>query len=177
MTYYSRLPFSEQEERERLREGAPSLGEFDYQPTSASTPGYNCVAWAAGDDTKFWSPDVLGGYYWPDGLPCLATVGVLEQLFRREGYERCPSLDAEPGREKIAIYGDEREAQHVARQLSSGEWTSKMGVLADVSHPDPRAVEAPLFGTIQVIMSRPTTVEEEPEAERELLIVSRERAV
>jgi hypothetical protein len=57
------------------------------------------------------------------------------ELFELHGYRRCDSADLEEGMEKIAIYADSNgEALHVARQLSSGEWTSKIGKLEDIRH-------------------------------------------
>ncbi len=173
MTHYSELPFDEEAERRLLMDLMPSLGEFEYVPTSGSTEEYNCVGWAVGDDTKNWTPSPVGGYYWPPDLPSFPLVSILEELFRREGYERCSSPDQEEGVEKVAIYGDSQgEGKHVARQLPSGEWTSKMGGAADITHADHAAVEAPLFGTLRVIMSRRAPVTEPPEAVPQLTIVS-----
>jgi hypothetical protein len=41
----------------------------DYVITSEETPTYNCVAFAAGDVTRWWEPlpVPLPGYHWPLG--------------------------------------------------------------------------------------------------------------
>ena len=63
--------------------------------------------------------------------------------------------DLEPGVEKVAIYADEHgEPQHAARQLPSGNWTSKIGSLEDIEHNTLRAVEGPMSGTVARILKR-----------------------
>lgn len=45
----------------------PKLSGTSYKKTSDDTERYNCLAWAAGDDDRWWESghpfDV--GYYWP----------------------------------------------------------------------------------------------------------------
>ncbi|MGI8576273.1 MAG: DUF7689 domain-containing protein [Egibacteraceae bacterium] len=76
--------------------------------------------------------------------------------FRERGYAQCESPALEPGIEKVAIYGDASgEPTHVARQLSIGWWTNKLGMAADMEHASLRAIEGGLFGSALFFMARP----------------------
>ncbi len=46
--------------------------------------------------------------------------------------------------------------QHVARQLSSGLWASKLGRLEDIEH-ELAGLDGKLYGTAQTFMARPCT--------------------
>lgn len=99
----------------------------------------------------------ISGYYWPEDIRADDTVDAWIQLFSLFNFEVCDDADLEDGMEKIAIYADlEGEASHVARQLPSGEWTSKLNKLEDISH---RTLDAllriPEFVVIAKIMKRP----------------------
>jgi hypothetical protein len=74
-------------------------------------------------------------------------------VFRFLGYETCDSREYEPGFEKIAIYVKESSGEHVARQLSSGLWTSKCGDYEDITHTLD-ALENSDYGTVAVLMKR-----------------------
>jgi hypothetical protein len=43
----------------------PRISIEGYHVTSPETPKYNCIAWAAGKDDKWWWPDKNNQYYWP----------------------------------------------------------------------------------------------------------------
>jgi len=75
------------------------------------------------------------------------------------GYEPCEGQDVEPGFEKIAIYvGSDDVPTHLARQLASGEWSSKCGQLEDIIHPlDGLEGPPPAYGTAMQILRRPAT--------------------
>ena len=50
----------------------PRLADAGYEITSDATPVYNCIAWAAGDTTRWWEcgedrPIDEPGVYWPAG--------------------------------------------------------------------------------------------------------------
>ena len=64
----------------------PALVSGECADTSDPTPAYNCIAWAAGDDTRWWSP-VDPGYFWPwePGPDGDISVDVLIQLFESLG--------------------------------------------------------------------------------------------
>ena len=63
------------------------------------------------------------------------------KVFESLGFEPCPDGDLEEGFEKIAIYSKSGEYQHVARQLSDGNWTSKLGIREDIEHQTLFALE------------------------------------
>lgn len=47
----------------------PNLSACGYRLTSQDSPDYNCVAWAADDDQRWWWPDADGIHYWPPNVP------------------------------------------------------------------------------------------------------------
>ena len=137
-------------------EVSPLLTPQNSRVTSEKTSRYNCVAWAAGDADRWWwpSPD----YFWPEGLPLAATVKNFGAAFGLLGYEESDNADAEDGVEKVAIYvSEDGRVTHVARQLPSGAWTSKLGRLEDIEHENPDLVGGPLpgYGTVARVLRRP----------------------
>lgn len=135
----------------------PKLRTGAYDKTSEMDPGYNCIAWAAGDTTRFWWPRPERPYYWPDGLPRVATRQNFIDAFSTLGYSPSDSLDAsiEQGLEKIALFEDTSgKPTHAARQLATGAWTSKLGVDIDIEHQDVAGVEGNAYGTLAVILVR-----------------------
>ncbi len=101
--------------------------------TSPQTINYNCIAWAYGDDTKWYWP--VGNYYWPSEIPCELKTEYFILLFEKIGFRVCESSDLEMGFHKIAIYCDNLGTPtHAARQLTTGKWTSKLGPQHDVEH-------------------------------------------
>src|SRR5437867_2945073 len=111
----------------------PNLRSTAYDVISPATPRYNCIAWAAGDDQRWWEPTHVGGCYWPPGVPKTFTLDSYLQAFQQQGYELCNTGALEPGYEKVAIYSDQNGLPtHAARQLPRGTWTSKLGKLVDI---------------------------------------------
>jgi len=51
-----------------LKAHFPLLANTEFEITSNATTQYNCIAWAAGDDTAHWWPDSLDQSYWPTGV-------------------------------------------------------------------------------------------------------------
>jgi len=63
--------------------------------------------------------------------------------------------DLKPGIEKVAIYvTDDGSPEHVARQLESGDWTSKIGSREDIRHADLDALRCADYGRPQVVLKR-----------------------
>jgi hypothetical protein len=55
----------------------------------------------------------------------------------------------------VALYRHpEFGIEHVARQLRSGKWTSKLGDWEDIEHDDPYALECEDYGKIAKFMKR-----------------------
>jgi hypothetical protein len=118
----------------------PGLAKGNYQITSPANPDYNCMAWAVGEICKWWwsGPDEKREY-WPPGILRETTQSAFEAAFALFGYERCTGEDAEPGFEKIALFADTSgKPMHVARQLTTGRWTSKLGRMEDIETRAPR---------------------------------------
>ncbi len=119
---------------------------------------YNCIAWAAGaDDIRWWPVDVpTTGVFWPIDPP-QDTVDGFVAAFQALGYEPCNDGSLETGFEKVALYVDAQGApSHMARQLSSGHWTSKLGLLQDIRHPAPEELcgTGNAYGQIDCFMKR-----------------------
>ena len=143
----------------------PNLKSEGYQPTSATEPCYNCLAWAAGDTNRYWSPVPgerdpsrtveLYEEYWPPCVPPENTLEAWSKALATAGFTPCATPYPEDGFEKLAIYLDEaRVPQHVARQLPNGKWTSKLGDDLDLEHNSLRALEGDCYGSATAFMKR-----------------------
>lgn len=133
----------------------PRLATERYRMASPRTPRYNCIAWAAGDDTAWWEPDPMDLYYWPDAVPRQLTLEAYTRAFRTLGYTPCDTAEFEPGFEKIAIYVDNNGTPtHAARQLPNGRWTSKLGNLEDIEHTTLEGLTGAVYGSVGLILKR-----------------------
>ena len=139
--------------KELIESAFPHITDSGYSIDSPETAEYNCIAWAAADTETFWWPD--NTCYWPPGTPREATKDAFVKAFETLGYRCCGNDLHEEGYEKIAIYVDPAgKPTHVARQLSSGRWTSKLGKKEDVEHALD-AFKDSIYGDVHVIMKRP----------------------
>jgi hypothetical protein len=134
----------------------PNLQEKGYDLTSPETTFYNCIAWAAGDTSRWWWPDYNDQYYWPTGIPRHETLQAFTYLFENIGYTVCEEANYEEGFEKVAIYVNDLTGKptHAARQVAFGRWTSKLGRSVDIEH-DIIGVSGSIYGSIAVILKRP----------------------
>lgn len=133
----------------------PNLRQTGYEHTSARDIGYNCVAWAAGDQTRWWENLPLPGYYWPDDVGEDGSIESLVKVFEQLGYEVCGSEDIEEGCEKVALYADTNGGYtHAARQLPDGWWTSKIGGFEDIRHRSLHGLCSSDYGGVMFIMKR-----------------------
>ena len=113
----------------------PRLNSCPHADTSDFDPKYNCIAWAATDITRWWSP--IAGYYWPPDVDRGRTLDHYVAAYATVDYAPCGSDGSvEPGWEKVALYGKtlitgQTVIEHAARQLRDGGWTSKMGKSED----------------------------------------------
>ena len=96
-----------------FKEAFPELETEGCTQTSPASEKYNCIAWAAGDQTEWWWPYEHPAYYWPDGLSRVVTFDGFFQMFISLGYERCAQGNLEAGFEKVAIYGLDGKPTHV----------------------------------------------------------------
>ena len=142
-----------------LEEDCPGLRDSSYTIKSQRDPKYNCIAFAVGDLTQFWDdlgmPDQtrVKGYYWPPGAPTAGTIAGWVKVFEIHGYTETADRSLELEYEKIAIYGSDIGAEHVARQKASGIWVSKMGKGVDIEHTL-EGLEGDFPGKVIKIMKR-----------------------
>jgi hypothetical protein len=138
---------------EVIERQCPRLTAEGYRVTSRQSVGYNCVAWALGEDDRWWEPAV--GYFWPPDLPYDDALDTYVRIFELARYERCDSVELEPGYEKVAVYVDDADAfGHVARQQDNGRWTSKMSFFEDIDHPTAESLLGGAFTRIAVALRR-----------------------
>lgn len=112
----------------------PGLRDTPYKVTSDATPAYNCVAWAVGETHRSWDPFDPPSKHWPAQVLRDDTVEALQDALATEGFAPCADGCLEADFVKLAIFADEEGFTHVARQLSSGRWTSKLGADCDIEH-------------------------------------------
>lgn len=130
-----------------------------FHPTSRATPyelrdprPYNCVAHALERrDGCYWPQDDAK---WFDGIARDGSLDAIIEAFERHGYTLCSDERRVRGMQKIAIYMGPDGPTHVARQLASGKWSSKIGVNIDARH-QLIDLEGPLYGRASVFLSRP----------------------
>lgn len=136
-----------------LRLVFPKLNDQNHSISSPASDSYNCVAWAYEvSDKKMWPG--AQGYYWPPDVAGDDELQTLMQLYIDEGYELCDNGKREDGFKKIAIYVNQEGAQHVARQLESGRWTSKLGDLEDIEHDTLEILEGRDYGKATVFLRK-----------------------
>lgn len=120
----------------RIEKSFTKIHGLGYKITSPENTFYNCIAWAAEDDTRWWWPDMGFQAYWPEGVSRVCTVESFVKAYNTIGYEQCVSGEHESGFIKVAIFTDSNGVPtHAARELP-GEtmWTSKLGPSFDISH-------------------------------------------
>jgi hypothetical protein len=140
---------------EHLERLFPNLASVGYFLTSEQSDEYNCVAWAVGDTTRVWQGHRTTGY-WPPGATEGFTIEALVSAFEQEGFAVCAGGDLETGFEKVALCADKQSCwQHAAKQLASGEWSSKIGEFEDIKHRTPHALIGSDYGWVYHFMKRP----------------------
>jgi len=136
----------------------PNLAGDGGIKTSEKDPAYNCIAWAAKSDMQWWwQPGGGTGIFWPKDVLDDFSFGCFVQLFEKMGYVDCANnSELEEGYEKVAIYADNYgEFLHVAKQLPSGAWTSKLGPDEDIQHNSPHGLEGRIaYGSVKQILKK-----------------------
>jgi hypothetical protein len=133
----------------------PALRRVGFEITSPRDQRYNCVAWAAGDVTRWWWPAESPFAYWPHGADREESVASFVQAFAILGYEQALSGDLEPQFEKVAVFASsDGIPTHMARQLRDGTWTSKVGSLEDIQHQELSGLEGAEYGAVVVFLRR-----------------------
>lgn len=134
----------------------PGLAQSRFQITSPPNHQYNCIAWAAEDPENLWLPDAYSDptFTWPDEALREDTTRGWTSVFVALGYQPCDDGSLEPGFQKVAIYATEFGPEHVARQLPSGLWTSKLGSIEDIEH-ELEGLVGDRYGSVTVFLRRP----------------------
>jgi hypothetical protein len=136
----------------------PKLQSDKYTITSPNTPDYNCIAWAAGEIYPPWWPDE--DHYWPEEAICENTIEAFISAFELREYKTCDNPDYENNFEKVALFVDDNNVPtHMARQLDSDTWTSKLGKGVDIIHSSLEALEGKIYGKAKVYLKRPKKIE------------------
>lgn len=129
----------------------PNLNATNHKITSPVDAGYNCIAWAAEDNTRWWWPD--SQVYWPPGVPRQVTIEAFILAYETIGYKVCDSSSPEDGYDKIMIYCLNDKPTHAAKLIDETSWTSKLGQGNDISHKQ-NSLNGPVYGTPHTFMRR-----------------------
>ena len=136
----------------------PNLTNANCSITSPATRRYNCIAWVAKEDFRNWWPDPLGIGYWPATAPRSVTTDAFIKAYGTLGFKLCYDGTLEEGLEKIALFGigatGAEVPTHAARQLPTGEWTSKLGNFEDITHASAGDVNGPVYGQVLCYLER-----------------------
>lgn len=131
----------------------PGLRGQRFEIKSPRGDAYNCVAWAAGDGRNWWWPDPDGEDQWPVGVACAETVAAFRNAFASLGYTPCDLDQLEAGYEKIAVFALAGKPKHAARQLPTGRWASKLGLMEDIEHAL-HDLTGLVYGSVALVMKR-----------------------
>jgi hypothetical protein len=151
---------------DKLRKLFPLLDAAGFRLTSDRDPTYNCIAWAAHEDDRWWCPHF---HYWPIADRSVTKESFIK-AFETLGYSVTGGYAKERGWERVAIYTVNGLPAHMARQRADGIWTSKCGDLEDIDHYTLDGLRchgkmnpvgtSPLFqanyGDPEIVMRRPT---------------------
>ena len=129
----------------------PLLAAEGYEITSEPTRRYNCIGYAAGDTSSWWT--YFAGYRWPNATRTPFIQSLIE-LFEGLQFERCEDAGLEVGFQKVALYAKGVFWKHAAVQLPSGEWSSKLGRKEDIKHRTPDSLNSVSYGSVYCIMRR-----------------------
>lgn len=150
-----------------LEELFPNLRATGYEITSPRDRSYNCVGWAVlHSTTALWWPverrqsSLYSQVYdWPRGIARKDDVASFVRALQHPdlgGYEPCDSAVYEPGFERIAVYALRARATHVARQVDTHWWTSKLGQDEDLRH-SLEGLTGSVYGEVHLVLRRPST--------------------
>ena len=114
-------------------------------------PSYNCIAFAAGDFTRWCWPDANS--YWPAGVPRTVTQQSFVRAYSTLGYLDCFNGEPENEYEKIALFALNGVPTHAARLLRNGIWASKLGEAHDILHAI-TGVSGNTYGEVTCFMKR-----------------------
>jgi hypothetical protein len=137
-----------------LEEVFPGLRGQRYRLTSPPDRRYNCIAFAAGDTSRWWWPDEEGEDTWPPGVQRSVTLPAFLDAFATLGYELADDERLEASLEKVAIFALGGVPKHAARQLPTGRWVSKLGRGEDIEHAL-HDLTGLVYGSVALVIKRP----------------------
>ncbi len=138
---------TDQHRRSQVEVGFPKLRLTTWEISSEPDTQYNCIAWAAGDDSRFWWP--AQRYFWPLGVKRELSITAFDELFRSLGFKECPDPgDGTESVQRLALFARGTEPTHAARQLINGRWTSKLGKFVDIVHHRVQDLEGHAYGLV-----------------------------
>lgn len=108
---------------------------------------------------QWWSHEY--GFHWPADRS--RAINSLVLVFKSLGYEECDDDKLESGFERVVLYCKGTKWMHAARQIETGEWTSKLGIKWDIAHKSPEAL-CDYYGPIHCYMKRQRTSDGQEEA-------------
>jgi hypothetical protein len=136
-----------------------------YKVVSPHTDKYNCIAYAAGDKSRWWWPDPYGQYYWPPKAVREQTVEAFDGMFRLFEYTDSVNSESCISSERVAIYYDPVGSPpdtwagmptHAARQMINRRWRSKLGEWHMIEHSTLECLNGrfPAYGEPIAILAR-----------------------
>jgi hypothetical protein len=134
----------------------PNLVSTEYEVTSPADPRYNCIAWAANDQGRWWEPDSMAVCYWPASVSRHYTLAAYRQAFESLGYVPCEDYIHENGYTRVVLFANGDRPTHASRELRDYVWTSKLGRSVDISH-ELHAVSGQIYGNPASILRRVET--------------------
>ncbi|CAN5126509.1 hypothetical protein BH20ACI1_BH20ACI1_27800 [soil metagenome] len=155
-----------QQTESRLKKVFENLKDGEFEITSPFDPKYNCIAHAAEDDRKWWwavDAEMAGNdVFWFNNIPTQVTLENFILAFGKLDYKPCENAELEKGLEKVAVYVSAKAdfynpvetPTHMARQLSNGKWTSKLGQDVDITHNTLQNIEGKTYGIVKQILKR-----------------------
>ena len=129
----------------------PNLVDVANKKTSEATHKYNCIAWAFGDNRRFWWPG--DRMYWPFSHVGMTEMEAFQKWFQIDGWQPTTIRTYEAGLEKVALYVINGRPTHASRLLPNGYWTSKLGREIDISHSFAE-LDGPAYGSVHSIYQK-----------------------
>ena len=129
----------------------PGLACVDWEITSEPNDDYNCIAYAIGEETGWWTH--AGNYRWPNARRSPSIDSLIEMLVGQD-FEICDDGEETAGFDKIALYAKDGNWKHAAVQLPGGAWSSKLGAYEDIRHATPESLAGEFNGNVHCFMRR-----------------------
>ena len=130
----------------------PKLSSEEFEIVERASERYNCIAYAAGDTSKWW--DHNRNHYWPTPATRSNSIESLKEVFVDLGFEQCHDGRTENGYQKVALYGERGLWKHAAVQTPNGRWRSKMGQGPVIEHRSPESLSDGQYGNVAFYMRR-----------------------